>query len=520
MKLVRELLILPLIFLLVQSGFAQQQNTIIQGVYNNTTIVPVKVASDGSLILSGTITGGNAAAGTTGATVPGSASYTGGNVAGNLVGITGTVVTTHTGLDVNIIGGAGSGGTASNFGSAIPTAGTASGQSDGTNMQLPRVFDDDSGAGTQYVTGVSLRLAGSGGSVEAGTASNPLRIDPTGSTAQPVTDNGGSLTVDQATGSNLHTVVDSGAITVTGAAASGASKSGNPVQTGGVFNTTQPTVTTGQSVENQNTARGAQIVATGVDTFNTTINSALPAGTNVIGHVIMDATSTTIATQATAANLNATIVGTKTNNNAAPGATNLGVLPCIANASTPSWTEGDAVNCSVTLGGQERIIAPAITYNSTQPTLTNGQTEVDYQIGSRGGLIVATGSDPFLVSLTPSATSGLTPFVLEPVASDNHTVVKNGATQVGYITVFNNSATLNYLRLYNLGTGFNGCGSATGLVWEGNIPASTSGAGFVEDIGQGIALSTGLSICVTSGYGSTNTTSATASAMSVNIGYK
>jgi hypothetical protein len=34
---------------------------------------------------------------------------------------------------------------------------------------------------------------------------------------------------------------------------------------------------------------------------------ALPAGTNVIGHVIVDTTSTTAVTQATAANLNATV---------------------------------------------------------------------------------------------------------------------------------------------------------------------------------------------------------------------
>lgn len=42
------------------------------------------------------------------------------------------------------------------------------------------------------------------------------------------------------------------------------------------------------------------------------INAALPAGANVIGHVITDATSTTSVTQPTAASLNATIVGTGT----------------------------------------------------------------------------------------------------------------------------------------------------------------------------------------------------------------
>jgi hypothetical protein len=55
--------------------------------------------------------------------------------------------------------------------------------------------------------------------------------------------------VSQATASNLNAQVQ-------GAAASGATKSGNPVQTGGVFNTTPPTVSNGQAVEAQYTARG------------------------------------------------------------------------------------------------------------------------------------------------------------------------------------------------------------------------------------------------------------------------
>src|SRR4051812_3731241 len=56
--------------------------------------------------------------------------------------------------------------------------------------------------------------------------------------------------------------------TITGNVASGATDSGNPIKVGGIFNTTQPTVTTGQRVDFQSTNRGAQIVATGVDNFN------------------------------------------------------------------------------------------------------------------------------------------------------------------------------------------------------------------------------------------------------------
>ncbi len=59
-----------------------------------------------------------------------------------------------------------SGGTASTFGAAFPSTGTASGFSDGTNMQGARVFDLDTGGGTQYGLGVNLRRTASGGSSE------------------------------------------------------------------------------------------------------------------------------------------------------------------------------------------------------------------------------------------------------------------------------------------------------------------------------------------------------------------
>ena len=111
-------------------------------------------------------------------------------------------------------------------------------------------------------------------------------------------------------------------------------------------------------------------------------------------------------------------------------------------------------------------------------------------------------------------------YFVQPVASDNHVVIKAGAGQVYKISVTNNSATVNYLRLYNATTGFNGCNSATNLVYQALIPASTSGAGLLDSWTEGMAFATGISICVTSGYATTDTTNATASAMSVNVGYK
>jgi hypothetical protein len=82
-------------------------------------------------------------------------------------------------------------------------------RSDGTNSETT-LFDADSGVGAQWVQGISLRKAASGGSVEYGTSADPVRVDPTGTTTQPVSgtvsvtepvsvdDNGGNLSVDWA----------------------------------------------------------------------------------------------------------------------------------------------------------------------------------------------------------------------------------------------------------------------------------------------------------------------------------
>lgn len=61
-----------------------------------------------------------------------------------------------------------------------------------TEVQL----DYDTGAGIESLSMVGLGLPASGGVVAGGTATDPLRTDPTGTTSQPVDDDGGSLTVD------------------------------------------------------------------------------------------------------------------------------------------------------------------------------------------------------------------------------------------------------------------------------------------------------------------------------------
>ncbi len=236
--------------------------------------------------------GSNAAASATGSAVPSSASYTGLNVSGTHRGWTGLSLGSQFAGTVAIVDGSGnqvtsfggSGGTASNFTSAVPATGTAVGFSDGTNMQAARVFDADTGAGTQYVQGVSLRASGSGGSTEIGTAAAPVRTDPTGTTAQPVTDNGGSLTVDgtvAATQSGTWTVQPGNTANTTAWLVTGTG--GTFPVTGTFWQATQPVSISGNQAVNLAQVAGAS-TATGSGTASGALRVELPTnGTGVVG---------------------------------------------------------------------------------------------------------------------------------------------------------------------------------------------------------------------------------------------
>lgn len=123
---------------------------------------------------------------------------------------------------------------------------------------------------------------------------------------------------------------------------------------------------------------------------------------------------------------------------------------------------------------------------------------------------------------TPVTSGGLLTYLVEAAANDNHANIVNGAHQVYHIAITNKSGAVQYLRLYNAGTGFNGCGSATNIQREIQIPFQTSSniGGFVEDFSMGLAFGTGISICYTGNFGQTDTTNATASASAINIDYK
>ena len=220
-------------------------------------------------VAAGSITGGNAAAGATGAAVPASADYTGFNSGGNLVG-----VSTANALPVAVQ-------------NAIPA---------GTNI-IGKTGIDQTTPGTTnavYVTGVdgSAVLTGNG---------------VTGAGSQRVTvasDNTPfAVKIDQTTPGTTNAVVAEGDV------ASGAADSGPPLKIGGVAQNVVPTSTaTGNRINANYDLAGRAIVAysdralakrgsaiTLASTTETTILAATAATYNDLTGIMVSNTSTTTA---------------------------------------------------------------------------------------------------------------------------------------------------------------------------------------------------------------------------------
>lgn len=177
--------------------------------------------------------------------------------------------------------------------------------------------------------------------------------------------------------------------------------------------------------------------------------------------------------------------------------------------------QGNAV-LSATNGLYANVLQGNAVLSLTNPSfarITDGTTGITVKAASTASVVADTS---MVVTLAPA--TAMTP--IAAAASDNHATAKNGAGVAMSVHTSNNSATKNYLRLYDAGTGFNGCNSATGVIFAMEIPPNDSGFSVTLGGGAGIAFTNGLSYCITSGFGLTDTTNATASAIYANIHYR
>lgn len=280
-------------------------------------------------------------------------------------------------------------------------------------------------------------------------------------------------------------------------------------------------------------------------------SAVLTAGSAVIGHVIADSGSTTAVTQATAASLNATVVGTGTfatqsvvtqstaaNLNAtvvgagSAGTANAGVVTVQGIASmtkllvTPdsvALPANQSVNMAQVAGtttdtnsgnksaGTLRVVLatdqPQLTnkllvtpdansavnvaqINGVTPLMGNGTTGT----GSQRVTIASdntANSNPWLVTQSPATTGGLS--IASGTIGNAATSIKGSAGQVYGWYIYNSNASVAYVQFYNVASGSVTPGT-TGPTFSIGIPA-TSGANV--HFNSGIAFGTAITIAIT-----------------------
>jgi hypothetical protein len=204
--------------------------------------------------------------------------------------------------------------------------------------------------GANVVESEAVTLVRSSDNTEVGTSGQPLRIDPVGTTTQPVS---GSVTATQATGSNLHVVVDtaptttvtgSGNFNVVGTTADGATTETAFLVIGGESNdaTAQyqpiPLGTTGRSVIVEGVSGGTVVPVSLTSTTITSTVAVTESGTWT-NRIVGNAGATLDQAQGSAVPTNGLMVG----GGSIAGATNFEALTVKAASTAAAATDTSLV---------------------------------------------------------------------------------------------------------------------------------------------------------------------------------
>lgn len=234
---------------------------------------------------------------------------------------------------------------------------------------------------------------------------------------------------------------------------------------------------------------------------SSTIDAALPAGSNVIGALTANQSTNVAQMNGVAVTMGNGASGTGVQR-VSLASDSTGNIATIGTSVTPGTAAAnlgkaeDAVHASGDTGVQvlaRRIDTPA----------TSGSASGDYVTFNQD----ANGAQYVTPIATPASGAGATAFNVASAASTNSTNVKASAGNLYSITLVNTTATLYYLRLYNLASAPT-CSSATGYVTTVPVPASTTGAGLTVNLNVGAAFTTGIGYCITGGPTSTDNTNA------------
>lgn len=259
------------------------------------------------------------------------------------------------------------------------------------------------------------------------------------STAAVVADN--SLVVALSPNSSVPTGTNNIGVTGVAQGSTTSGEHGDLVQ--GAVTTSSPSYTTGQTSPLSLTTAGALRVDGSAVTQPVSLTSTTITGTVAVTQStspwVVSLTSTTITGTVT-------VAGAKTNNNTAPGATNLGVLPAIANAATQTWTEGDQVLESVDLSGNLRVKLPNDTNYGTAGVATlrtasqigNATGAADFNAGATGAQTLRTSANQGIAAASTAGWPIIGGNIVESTAAWTSSTTVNTAvtmTVTGYTSV-------------------------------------------------------------------------------------
>lgn len=341
-----------------------------------------------------------------------------------------------------------------NTGSAVPAQATQVAGSDGTNLRALKVssagvLSVDGSATTQPISGTVIANLGTiaGVATEATLSalntkvpsgltvtSTRLLVDGSGVT-QPVS---GSLTVTQTTGSNLHTVVDSGAITATISGTPNVAVTSSVLPTGAATSALQTTGNSSlSSIDSKTLGAGQKTMANSYPVVIASDQSAIP----ITGSIT--ASNASIGLTGTAVPSSATFVGgTDGTNLRALKVSSTGVLS----------VDGSAVTQPISAGA---LPLPAGASTSALQTSGNSSlSSIDTKTPALGQALAAA-SVPIV--LTAAQLSTLTPLSTVAVTQSTSPWVVSG-------TVTSNIGTTNGLAL-----------DATVANVQGSVGAGTAG---------------------------------------------
>jgi hypothetical protein len=411
------------------------------------------------------VTGGNAAASATGSAVPPQASYTAASVGGTLTGLTATNNGGKISIDANITGGSTGNGAASNTGSAVPVqAGYTGGNLAGNLVGIAAYTDSGSnGLGVHVANTVTANatLQTQTDTVMVGGV-NIKEINA----VTPLMGNGTT-----GTGSQRVTIAsDNTAFSV------------NPVSA------TVPVVTMNSASANNGLNSAVALVFD--DAAPTSITE------NNFGFARMSANRNAYSTIRDAAG-NERGVNVNASNQ----------MSISLDGDTLSTARGASVTEPPILNGCEYLSGPS--------AVSNGQ-KVTTLCDTLGNALSAASPSPDAITAASACYVKSGTGTLNDTT--NHANCKASAGNLYGVRAINTSATLAYLKLYNLTTDPT-CSSATGFIESIPIPAQATGAGFIDPANLAINYTTGIGYCVT-GAGANTDNSAPPAGVYITLKYK